>query len=227
MASDAIEVQAGGRAVRVESDRVIYPATEKTPRSRRRWSPSTTRPSATASCARCTSGRRRSSGGPRACCPGIVLSQRGERGGDAFYQKRVPRRAPDFIESVRIAFPSGRHADEICPTEVVCAGVVRADGHDRLPSPGPCERGGRRPSGRAAHRPRPAAGHRLRRRGPHRRRSRASCSPTSSMTRLPEDQRRPGHPHLRADRAEVDLHRHAPRRHRVRPRARAPPARTR
>ncbi|RJQ81746.1 ATP-dependent DNA ligase [Pseudonocardiaceae bacterium YIM PH 21723] len=37
--------------------------------------------------------------------------------GEAFYAKRVPKGAPDWVESVRITFPSGRTADEVCPTE--------------------------------------------------------------------------------------------------------------
>ncbi|MCP2258320.1 DNA ligase D [Streptoalloteichus tenebrarius] len=37
--------------------------------------------------------------------------------GEHFYSKRVPRGAPDWVRTVRISFPSGRHADEICPTE--------------------------------------------------------------------------------------------------------------
>lgn len=37
--------------------------------------------------------------------------------GEPFYQKRVPKGAPDWVETARISFPSGRHADEICPTE--------------------------------------------------------------------------------------------------------------
>ena len=36
---------------------------------------------------------------------------------DAFYQKRVPKGAPDWVRTVRITFPSGRSADEVCPTE--------------------------------------------------------------------------------------------------------------
>ena len=118
MASDAIEVQAGGRPVRVTSpDRIIYPATERTaevtkgmiaeyyaavgpgilralrerPTTLERW--------------------------PKGVHPGVVLSQRGERGGDAFYQKRIPKGAPDYVETAHITFPSGRTADEVCPTE--------------------------------------------------------------------------------------------------------------
>jgi DNA ligase D-like protein (predicted polymerase) len=41
-----------------------------------------------------------------------------DRDADAFYQKRVPKGAPDYLESVEITFPSGRKADEICPTEI-------------------------------------------------------------------------------------------------------------
>ncbi|GAA2423735.1 non-homologous end-joining DNA ligase [Streptomyces pulveraceus] len=36
--------------------------------------------------------------------------------GEFFYQKRAPKNLPDWIPTARIAFPSGRPADEICPT---------------------------------------------------------------------------------------------------------------
>src|SRR5690606_1176507 len=49
---------------------------------------------------------------------GAKLSTRQDNRGDAFYQKRVPKGAPDYVETVSIAFPSGRRADEVCPTEV-------------------------------------------------------------------------------------------------------------
>ena len=38
--------------------------------------------------------------------------------GESFYQKRAPKNLPEWIPTGRISFPSGRHADEICPTEV-------------------------------------------------------------------------------------------------------------
>ncbi|MEV5976242.1 non-homologous end-joining DNA ligase [Streptomyces sp. NPDC052114] len=44
--------------------------------------------------------------------------------GESFYQKRAPKNLPDWIPTGTIAFPSGRTADEICPTEV--AAVVWA-----------------------------------------------------------------------------------------------------
>ena len=112
-------VNAGGRDVRVTSaDRVIFPATERTgeitkldvveyyvavadgimraltrrPTTLERW--------------------------PKGVHPGMVLSTREKGGGDAFFQKRVPKGAPPYLETARIEFPSGRHADEICPTEI-------------------------------------------------------------------------------------------------------------
>lgn len=38
--------------------------------------------------------------------------------GEAIYQKRVPAKRPDWIETARVTFPSGRHADELCVTEL-------------------------------------------------------------------------------------------------------------
>lgn len=42
--------------------------------------------------------------------------------GEAFYSKRVPKGAPDWVDSVEITFPSGRTAREICPTEPAVLG---------------------------------------------------------------------------------------------------------
>ncbi len=39
-------------------------------------------------------------------------------GGEDVYQKRVPGSRPPWVESVRVTFPSGRHADELCVTEL-------------------------------------------------------------------------------------------------------------
>ena len=112
-------VDAGGRDLRVSSpDRVIFPMTERSsavtkldivkyylavgdgimralerrPTTLERW--------------------------PKGVHPGIVVSTREKGGGDAFFQKRIPKGAPDYVQTARIQFPSGRHADEICPTEV-------------------------------------------------------------------------------------------------------------
>ena len=59
---------------------------------------------------------------PKGVHPGIVLSTRERGGGDAFFQKRIPRGAPAYVETARIQFPSGRFADEICPTEIAVVG---------------------------------------------------------------------------------------------------------
>ncbi|MET7639944.1 non-homologous end-joining DNA ligase [Streptomyces sp. NPDC005438] len=37
--------------------------------------------------------------------------------GDSFFQKRAPKNIPAWIPTGRISFPSGRYADEMCPTE--------------------------------------------------------------------------------------------------------------
>jgi DNA ligase D len=37
---------------------------------------------------------------------------------EPIYQKRVPEKRPDWIETTRVTFPSGRHADALCVTEV-------------------------------------------------------------------------------------------------------------
>jgi DNA ligase D len=37
---------------------------------------------------------------------------------EAIYQKRVPEKRPEWVEAARVTFPSGRHADELCVTEV-------------------------------------------------------------------------------------------------------------
>ena len=39
-------------------------------------------------------------------------------GGEVIWQKRVPEKRPDWIETARVTFPSGRHADELCVTEL-------------------------------------------------------------------------------------------------------------
>ncbi len=38
-------------------------------------------------------------------------------GGEFFYQKRVPSPRPEWLETVTVHFPSGRSAEELCPTD--------------------------------------------------------------------------------------------------------------
>jgi DNA ligase D-like protein (predicted polymerase) len=137
-ASEAIIIDAGGRDLRVSNpERMIFPPTERSgaltkldivkyylavgdgimralrqrPTTLERW--------------------------PKGVHPDIVVSTREQGGGDgdlrslgsspggerpAFFQKRIPRGAPDYVQTARIQFPSGRYADEICPTEVAVVG---------------------------------------------------------------------------------------------------------
>jgi len=44
--------------------------------------------------------------------------------GEKVHQKRLPNGAPSWVDTVRVDFPSGRHADELCVTEL--ASVVWA-----------------------------------------------------------------------------------------------------
>jgi DNA ligase D-like protein (predicted polymerase) len=40
-----------------------------------------------------------------------------EKEGDGFYSKRLPKGAPDWVETVRVTTPNGRPLDELCPSE--------------------------------------------------------------------------------------------------------------
>lgn len=118
--SDEAVVEAGEREVRVSSaDRVIFPATEHTPEQTKldivRYYLAVEDGILRALRHRPTTLER----WPRGVQPGMVLATRADpRSGDAFFQKRVPKGAPDYVQTARIAFPSGRSADEICPTEI-------------------------------------------------------------------------------------------------------------
>ncbi len=115
----ATVVDAGGRELRVSNpDRVIFPMTERSRPITKleivEYYLAVEDGIMRALCRRPTTLER----WPKGVFPGIVLSTREKGGGDAFYQKRVPRGAPDYVETATIQFPSGRTADEVCPTEV-------------------------------------------------------------------------------------------------------------
>src|SRR3990170_858159 len=121
--ADATTVDAGGRELRVTSpDRVIFPATDRSGPVTKldvvRYYLAVEEGIMRALAWRPTTLER----WPKGVHPGIVVSTREKGGGDAFFQKRIPRGAPDYVETARIQFPSGRHADEICPTEVAVVG---------------------------------------------------------------------------------------------------------
>lgn len=115
----AVEVAAGGRAVRISSpDRVIYPATATTPE--------VTKQMVAEYFASVGDGLMRAlrdrptalERWPSGVHPGMRLAQGPlDKDADAFYQKRVPKGAPSYLETARVTFPSGRTADEVCPTE--------------------------------------------------------------------------------------------------------------
>ncbi len=112
-------VQAGDRELRVSNpDRVIFPSTERSRAVTKldivNYYLAVDDGIMRALCRRPTTLER----WPKGVHPGIVLSTREKGGGDAFFQKRIPRGAPEYVETSRIQFPSGRHADEICPTEI-------------------------------------------------------------------------------------------------------------
>ena len=125
--SDATVIEAGGRDLRVSSpDRVIFPATERTPEITKlgvvEYYLSVADGIMRALHRRPTTLER----WPKGVHPGFVLSTREKGGGDAFFQKRVPQGAPEWLETARIQFPSGRHADEVCPTEIAVVGWAAA-----------------------------------------------------------------------------------------------------
>jgi DNA ligase D len=122
-ASEATIVDAGGRDLRVSNpDRVIFPKTRR--------SAAVTKLDVVSYYLAVADGIMRALARrpttlerwPKGVHPGIVVSTREKGGGDAFFQKRIPRGAPDYVQTARIQFPSGRHADEICPTEVAVVG---------------------------------------------------------------------------------------------------------
>jgi DNA ligase D-like protein (predicted polymerase) len=116
----AAEVEADGRVVRVSSpDRIIYEATEHTPEVTKlmvaQFFASVGDGLMRALRNRPTALERWPSG----VREGMKLATGPQdRNAEAFYQKRVPKGAPDYLETATITFPSGRTADEICPTEL-------------------------------------------------------------------------------------------------------------
>ncbi|WBB52661.1 DNA primase small subunit domain-containing protein [Verrucosispora sp. WMMD573] len=55
---------------------------------------------------------------PRGVFEGATIATRQDNRGDAFYQKRVPAGAPDWVGTAHLTFPSGRTADEVAPGEL-------------------------------------------------------------------------------------------------------------
>lgn len=115
--ADAV-VEADGVEVRISSpDRVIYEATDRTP--------AITKLQVAQYFADVGEGLMRALRGrptalerwPQGVREGMRLATGPfDREADAFYQKRLPKGAPAYVETARITFPSGRTADEMLPT---------------------------------------------------------------------------------------------------------------
>jgi DNA ligase D-like protein (predicted polymerase) len=117
--AEAVLVAVGEREVRVSSpDRVVFEATERTPALTKleicRYFASVGEPLMRAIGERPTAMER----WPDGWREGMRLAVGPfDKDADGFYQKRLPKGAPDYVETVEITFPSGRTADELCPTE--------------------------------------------------------------------------------------------------------------
>ncbi|HEX8207639.1 MAG TPA: non-homologous end-joining DNA ligase [Solirubrobacteraceae bacterium] len=124
MAAKETFIDAGGRELRVSSpERVIFPATDRTPELTKldvvEYYVAVEDGIMRALRQRPTTLER----WPKGVHPDMVMATREDpRGHDAFFQKRVPKGAPDYVETARIEFPSGRTADEVCPTEIAVVG---------------------------------------------------------------------------------------------------------
>ncbi|MCK9905051.1 ATP-dependent DNA ligase [Frankia sp. Cpl3] len=111
---EPLELDVSGRAVRVSSpERVYFPEAGVTKIDLVRYYIAVADGAVRALRQRPTTLER----WPNGVVEGAQLTQRDGTPGDAFYQKRVPRNAPDYVQTTRITFPSGRTADEICVTE--------------------------------------------------------------------------------------------------------------
>ena len=103
MASPFVELEIGGRVVKVTNpDKVLFPARQETKRDLVDYYVSVGEGIVRALYERPTQLRRFPDGVE----------------GEMIYQKRVPEKRPEWVEAARVTFPSGRHADELCVTEV-------------------------------------------------------------------------------------------------------------
>ena len=116
-------VDADGREVRVSSpDRVIFPATPTSPEVTKlevvQYYADVAGGLMNALRDRPTAMER----WPAGVQPGMRLAtgRPGEKA-DAFYQKRLPRGAPAYVETCEVTFPSGRTAHEMCPDHISVA----------------------------------------------------------------------------------------------------------
>jgi len=103
MASPSTEVEAGGRTVRVSNpDKVFFPARGETKLDLARYYLAV------------------ADGALRGVFERPTVMKRFPDGatGKSFFQKRVPPKHPEWLETVEVKFPSGRTADELCPVDI-------------------------------------------------------------------------------------------------------------
>ena len=142
--------------------------------------------------------------------------------GEFFFQKRVPKGAPDWLQTATFTFPSGRTATELVANDAAHLVWAVNLGRRRLQPPsGPALRP--RLSRRAPRRPRPDAWGPLEH-GAEGRDVREGGARGARSGRLSEDLGLARHPRQRPDRAALGLRRGPPRRAGAGPRGRAAPA---
>ena len=114
----ATVVQVGEREVRVTSpDRVIFEATDRTPVITKLGVCEYVAAVGDALMAAIGERPTAMERWPDGYREGMRLSTGYGDDGDGFYQKRLPKGAPDWVETATITFPSGRTAQELCPSE--------------------------------------------------------------------------------------------------------------
>lgn len=115
MGADAEEVEVGGRTIRLSSpDKIYFPARGFTKRDVFHYYLSVEEGIMRALRDRPTTLER----WPQGVFEGAKLVTRQNSRGDAFYQKRMPKTAPDWLQRAEITFPSGRTAAELCPADL-------------------------------------------------------------------------------------------------------------
>lgn len=120
----AVEVEVGGRAVRVSSpERVVYAATDRTPEITKlevcEYFAAVAEPFMRANGDRPVALERWPGGWREGMT--LSVSPGGKQQGDGFYSKRLPKGAPDWIQTTRVTTPNRRPIDELCLTEPAAA----------------------------------------------------------------------------------------------------------
>ncbi len=112
---DAVELDAGGQAVRLSSpDKLYFPELGITKRRLAEYVLSVSEGMLAALYGRPTTMER----WPGGVTPDATISTRHDSHGDAFYQKKAPAHLPAFVETAEVTYPSGRRAHQVTPTNV-------------------------------------------------------------------------------------------------------------